>query len=180
MVFLPRAAGNAHAGVGTDTRADTLLIGALLAWLWVHGKTPKRGVAIAAWIATGTLVYSVLRVDYSSPKLALGFFDVIAVAAAVVILAAVDTQWVGKRLLELPPLRLVGRVSYGLYLWHFPIFYAVARHAGSQFKLLRVLLAYGLTVLFASLSWMVVERPALRLKHRLERKQDVSVALPSE
>ena len=176
---LLRSQGYLHSGVGTDTRADTLLIGVLLAWLWVHGKTPKRGVAMAAWIASGTLVYSVLRVDYTSSWPALGFSDVVAIAAAVVILAAVDTQWIAKRFLELRPLRLVGRVSYGLYLWHFPIFYAVARHAGSQYKVVRVVLAYGLTVLFAWLSWMLVERPALRLKHRLERNQDVSVALPS-
>src|SRR4051794_29322292 len=45
LPVLARFSGYVHSGVGTDTRVDTILIGALLAWLWVRGKTPKRGVA---------------------------------------------------------------------------------------------------------------------------------------
>ena len=45
-------------------------------------------------------------------------------------------------------------------------------------KVMRIMLGYGITALFVAASWMLVERPALGLKRRLERKEDVSVALP--
>src|SRR5439155_1416578 len=57
-----------------------------------------------------------------APPLSLGGFTAIAIATAIVLLAVLDTNWSGARLLALRPLRAVGRVSYGLYVWH-PLVY---------------------------------------------------------
>ena len=160
---------------GTDTRADELLIGALLASLWVRGKTPTKGVVPAAWIGAGVLLLCIEFTNGGKSFIYMGGFDLIAVAAAALILAAVDGRWIGNRVLSTRPLRLVGKVSYGLYLWHLPIFFVVAQEASNESRRVRITLAYSITIAFTAASWLLVEQPALRLKRHLEREQDVSV-----
>ena len=73
------------------------------------------------------------------------------------------------RFLELKPLRLVGRLSYSIYLWHVLFFFAATDQVRSP--LLRVLgqrpLAYVLTAIFACASYYLVEKPCMRFGHRL-------------
>ncbi len=162
--------------MGLDTRVDELLIGCLLASLWVRGRTPTRGVVTAAWVGTITLL---LCIQFSGGGggnfVYYGGYDVIALATALLILAIVDGRWIGNRLLSVSPLRLIGRVSYGLYLWHLPIFYAVAVNLPHEPRIIRVALAFSLTAIAVTASWKFIEQPALRLKRRLERREDVSV-----
>ncbi len=95
-----------------------------------------------------------------------GVFTLFAVLTAIVLLAAVDGRWWGTRVLEAAPLRLVGRVSYGLYLWHFVIFDVVSRYDAQWSNAKRLVVGYGLTVVVTAASWQLVERPAMRLKAR--------------
>ncbi len=157
--------------VRTDTRADSLLVGALLAVLWVRRRTPTRGLVPAAWIATAVLCLFVATAQLESAYLYVGGFTVFALATAALILATVETDWVGNRFLSVQPLRMVGRVSYGLYLWHLPIFFAVAREGQSWSPLVRVAVAFCLTAALTALSWELVERPALQLKRRFSRRE---------
>ncbi|MFT3852375.1 MAG: acyltransferase [Ilumatobacteraceae bacterium] len=76
------------------------------------------------------------------------------------------------RLLRLAPLRLLGRLSYSLYLWHLPIFYWLSseRYPNSPRALLvplELVLAFGA----AALSYRYVELPVLRLGRRLRSAQ---------
>ncbi len=153
----------------TDTRVDSLLVGCLLASLWVRRRTPTRGLAPAAWVASAVIAICVAFSSSDSRFLYEGGFTAFAIAAATLILATVDSDWWGNRLLAVAPLRLLGRVSYGLYLWHLPIFFAVAREGQGWSSLTRIVVAVTLTALFTALSWQLVERPALRVKRRLER-----------
>ena len=73
--------------------------------------------------------------------------------------------------LEVRPLRYLGRISYGLYVYHFPIVWFSARIADLGIKPpllqpLTALLALAATILVASLSFFLLERPALNLKDR--------------
>jgi peptidoglycan/LPS O-acetylase OafA/YrhL len=69
------------------------------------------------------------------------------------------------RALAAAPLAAAGRISYGLYLWHYPIFLALARDVGLS---LGWTLALGAPLAFvaATASHRYVEQPALRLKRR--------------
>jgi peptidoglycan/LPS O-acetylase OafA/YrhL len=116
----------------------------------------------------------VMVVMVASARLESGFlyaggFTVFAFAVATLILATIESQWAGNRLLSVVPLRLTGRVSYGLYLWHLPIFLAVARECQSWSSATRIVVALGITAFFTMASWQLVERPALRVKRRLSR-----------
>ncbi len=166
--------------VRTDTRVDSMLVGALLASLWVRSAAPVRGVDEAAWVATiAGIVYiaSVGAADTLGYHGGLTFF---AVCAGVVILAVLNGAWPGARVLEWPPLQAVGRVSYALYLWHFPVFHAVRYYAADLPAFLRVVLALLLTTAATLVSWYCIERPLVAIRRRLRPEGDRQSLSPSD
>ncbi len=153
--------------VRTDTRVDALLIGALLASLWVRRATPSgRWVDAMGWVGLVGVIAAVATFRGPDDVGYQGGLTLVALGTAAVVLALVNGTWRGRWLFELAPLRAVGRVSYGVYLWHYPIFYIVAVEAQSLPDLERVTLALVLTTFAVLGSWYLVERPALRLKTR--------------
>jgi peptidoglycan/LPS O-acetylase OafA/YrhL len=61
----------------------------------------------------------------------------------------------------------LGRVSYGVYLYHFPIFQLVHNEISSQ--LVGIGVEYAATAAIVTTSWFLLERPCLRLKGRIGR-----------
>jgi peptidoglycan/LPS O-acetylase OafA/YrhL len=156
--------------VRTDTRVDALLIGCLASVLWTYGKVPRRGLPVAGTI--GAIVIGLLFwFKEPTPMSYEGLRQLFAISTAVVLLAVVDGRWFGNRVLALTPLRAIGRISYALYLWHFPVYWWVSRHVPEPHRTPVVLLAVGLSFAMATISYFLVERPALRLKARLEPRR---------
>ncbi len=149
------------------TRADALLVGCLLAQLWVRGKLPKRGVQLAGWIALAYYLYLV-RVGAGDPFLYRGGYTLIAILVGTILLAILQTDWLVSRVLRAAPLRAVGRVSYGLYIWHLAVFNAVGRYGRRWPPITQATVALSLAALATCGSWFLVERPFLRWKDRLE------------
>jgi peptidoglycan/LPS O-acetylase OafA/YrhL len=112
---------------GTDTRAAAILFGAALAaWLTGHGPTRGRGRRIAlegiALVGVVVLAISWTRLDGSSATLYRGGFLVCGLAATAIIAAAVHPQpGPVRRALSFRPLCALGLISYGVYLYHWPI-----------------------------------------------------------
>lgn len=71
-----------------------------------------------------------------------------------------------NRALCTPPMLLLGRVSYSLYLWHWPIFCLVDYRFYAATGLFRMALKLTLTVVFTTFSYTVVEQPARRFLNR--------------
>lgn len=155
--------------VRTDTRADGLLIGALGAVLWTRGKVPRRGLAVAATVSSVFLVYCVFTPHSYDVYLA-GGFTAVALACAIVVLAVMESGWFGAAVLGLAVLRAVGRVSYGLYLWHMPVMWAVARATAGVPVIAKFAITLGLIGMITCASWYVIERPFLRWKDRLAER----------
>ncbi len=113
---------------GTDTRAQDLLIGAALAFALSRrpvAATP-RGRAALTWTAVaGAAVFATewIRLNASSAFPYVGGFFMADVAVALVILGVYQNPaGLPARVLGFRPLAFVGKISYGLYLWHWPVF----------------------------------------------------------
>jgi peptidoglycan/LPS O-acetylase OafA/YrhL len=103
----------------------------------------------------------------------MGGFTAIAVMAAVVITQVVSPEPGHlQRLLALPPIVAIGKISYGLYLWHYPILRYVPTVLMSRLHIghmLAIFIAVAMSVIVATLSYRFIEAPFLRKKQALGR-----------
>jgi peptidoglycan/LPS O-acetylase OafA/YrhL len=81
-----------------------------------------------------------------------------------VMVIGTPASWVNRRILSLPPLVFVGRVSYSLYLWHWPILAFLRVAYGSTLPLMASLVAIAVSFGLAILSFYFVEQPCRRSK----------------
>jgi len=150
---------------GTDTRASSLIVGALLAMFATRHTFGKRVLEQrvlhgAALVAVGVLGWMWATTTDGPSWLYLGGFLVAALLVAVVI-ADVSQEQLGPvgKLMSLRPLRWIGAISYGLYLWHWPlyVFLTPARTGLDGYGLFA--LRIGATFTVATASYYLVERP---------------------
>jgi len=162
---------------GTDTHAQSILIGACVACVLTLVQLRRGGEGMAPEAAspwartalvfcglTGFAVTFVLstRLTGNTPFDYRGGFAVSGLAAAAVIVAAVCVpRGPIARVLATRPLVLLGTISYGAYLWHFPvsIFVDPARTHTSGLVLLAI--RFAVTVALAAASYRLVERPVM-------------------
>jgi len=90
-------------------------------WRWVR-RAAAVLVAASGPGALAVLVALMAAVRDRDDRMYRGGLLLVAVAAVLVIAAAVRDGGPVRRVLSLAPLRLVGVVSYGLYLWHWPVY----------------------------------------------------------
>lgn len=170
----------------TYARADALIMGALLAVLWLRVDLPRRlGSLVVGLGAAAVVVVFILRMRLTDPFLWKGGLTLFAAAVALLLFVVLSNDLVA-RALRWPPLVAVGIVSYGVYLWHAPVYDVVARYGVTWAPPLRVAVAALLTACFTVVSWLLVERPFLRRKAHLEAPgitstgPDVDAVLPGE
>jgi peptidoglycan/LPS O-acetylase OafA/YrhL/lysophospholipase L1-like esterase len=177
-------AGASRAYYGTDTRAQALLIGAALAVVLAHplprrrsGPVPTTSLvrsfalgrpARVALVALGGVglagvIWLSISVDATSTWIYRGGFTLVALATAGVIASVAllpRSPW--GRVLSLRPVRYVGAISYGLYLYHWPIFVVLdhSRTGLSGWALFGLRVACSVAV--AALSLHFLEMPVRR------------------
>jgi peptidoglycan/LPS O-acetylase OafA/YrhL len=145
--------------VGTDTHADGLLLGAALA-MWCHargGKVPAFWRRVGG-AGAGLGLLWLLVVAPQTPGYAWGVSAVAACATGGVICALLARDALLTRWLAAVWLVWIGRISYGVYLWHWPIFGQLLPPGEATMSLGRTLLAWALTFAVAGLSYWLVER----------------------
>ena len=123
---------------GTDTRAGSLLVGALLALVWpstIFGHRRTQSESGAARLAfnvlgvaalAGLVLVIVFTNSFTSFPYLGGIALVSVLTALLIAVLVVPNTWVA-RLLQLRPLVWIGKRSYGMYLWHYPIILATSR-----------------------------------------------------
>jgi peptidoglycan/LPS O-acetylase OafA/YrhL len=127
MVLLYDPANASRVYYGTDTRATGILLGgALAALLAIRGPVLTRAgriaLEVAGWIGVLVLALAWTRLEGQSDTLYRGGFLVCGLAAIAVIATVMHPhRLLLGRALSLRPLCLLGIVSYGLYLWHWPV-----------------------------------------------------------
>jgi peptidoglycan/LPS O-acetylase OafA/YrhL len=166
---------------GLDTRADALFAGAVLAVIVASGRLPVgrlarsvyAALALGALAVLGLLVATMPRSDASLYRGAMSLVAVSAVALIAHLLASPRGPL--GRVLSVPPLAALGKISYGVYLWHWPVIVATnpwGRTGGALVA--KAAIALGLSIV----SWWVVERPFLRLKDRFRSSVPVPAVAP--
>jgi peptidoglycan/LPS O-acetylase OafA/YrhL len=122
-----------------------------------------------------------LLLEWNSPLYFLFGITTVALCAAWLVAAALfcKPQNLLRKLLRLPPLNYFGEISYGFYLWHFPICVVVADHVNAQHfgELKTFLITAVSTLLIASVSYHFLELPFLKLRHKFKTHTDTAVAV---
>jgi peptidoglycan/LPS O-acetylase OafA/YrhL len=150
---------------GTDTRALEFLIGALLAVVMsgrVLNGVQSKIVGVIGPFALMALAYGTVVTHVTDVGLFRGFLLVFSFGNAIVVLAACEPGPV-RWLCSLLPLRLLGQISYGVYIYHWPVFIWMT-HARTGLGPLALTGARMLTTVgLAILSYVLVEQP---IRHR--------------
>ena len=146
---------------GTHTRAAELLVGALAAMVLQRRSFGPRGSAAVAAIGIAGLGVLVAVVDLQSRWLYRGGFVLVAIVSACTVVALVSSHPVA-RLLGSRPFVAVGRRSYGVYLYHWPVFLLLTpdRTGLAPWPLLLVRLTVTATMVV--LSYRLLEMPIRR------------------
>lgn len=160
---------------GTDTRLFDLMAGVTVAFLAAARPQPGR-VARRALHVAGPAAAVVLGVFWVTSGTAEGIprnwmfdggFLLCAVLGAIIV---ADARLLDRgpfaRLLSVPPLHFLGTISYGVYLWHWPILvYMTGARTGLDTVPLDVARVTA-TLVLATASYYLVERPIRRMKLR--------------
>jgi len=128
---------------GFDARADAIVVGCALAVLVVRGWRPPQ---VPTWVGLGALILVGMLTWYTTLGLTVGL-----AATAALSCVAITIGLRGSRALAADPLVRLGRLSYGLYLYHLPLMLLVGPVAG---------LALTFVVAIASHRW--IEAPFMR------------------
>jgi peptidoglycan/LPS O-acetylase OafA/YrhL len=154
---------------GTDTRAAGLLIGCALAFGYSLSRSPARraGKIQAPWVdllgfaGLGALIYILLYLDETQSFLYQGGFAAVSLTTATAMWAVVNPNArLFSGLLGWQPLRWIGMRSYGIYLWHWPVFDVTRPQLDTTIDGIPLLaLRFGLTLVLAELSYRFVETP---------------------
>lgn len=155
---------------GTDTRASGLLLGVALAMVWppwrlrtnvtIGGRALLDGIGVAALLG---LVGLMATLGEFSTVLYRGGFFVTGVLSVVVIAVLVHPAARLGTVLGIAPLRWIGLRSYGIYLWHWPVFMLTRPGLDVAWPgWVVVVVRLGLTLGIAELSFRFVEMPVRR------------------
>ena len=176
---------------GTDTRAFSLLFGALLAILWEYRMVPRK-LSASVNMVLGSLSFAVLLVMTIAINGSSNFWyrggQFIGTILTVLVIYTVSGRktWL-IRFLSNPVLKWIGDRSYSIYLWHYPIILLISKGIKASWWI--TLIEIVLSVVLAELSYRFIETPIRhgiigeylnilrsRPKSRQEKKRQIQVA----
>src|SRR4051812_21023434 len=151
---------------GTDSRIAELLVGALLALAMVKGDRLRElggrsrvAVSVAGVAGAAGLGYGFATAGTADASLYRGGFLVVALCSAAVIAAAVQATSPVARVLSATPLVQLGVISYGVYVFHWPVFLLATDDSTGQSGLALLAIRLLLTLVIAVASYKVLEKP---------------------
>ncbi|MEA2009695.1 MAG: acyltransferase family protein [Actinomycetota bacterium] len=155
---------------GTDTRASGLFVGVALAFAWQPWRftrpLARRGTVtlnVAGFVALGVLTFILLTIGEYDVFLYQGGFLVVSILTAVVIAVTVHPQGALNPVLGNRPLVWIGKRSYGLYLYHWPVFVLMRPEIDVPWSRWPTLAAQiVVTLLLTEVSYRWIEQPIRR------------------
>ena len=163
----PTSASPSRAYYGTDTRAQAILVGAALSIALTLWELPRRRaartsvtvLAVAGLAGTAALWHWVP--ETSSLAFHGGFLLAALAAGAVILQVATAPRAVISRILSVWPLAKLGRISYGVYLWYWPVLLVLSEARTHLEVYVLFAVRAAVTVGIATVSFLLLERPVL-------------------
>ncbi|GAA4720807.1 Peptidoglycan/LPS O-acetylase OafA/YrhL, contains acyltransferase and SGNH-hydrolase domains [Promicromonospora umidemergens] len=164
MLALFDPADTTRVYTGTDTRAFSLMLGALVATEPARRALERlvgrrAGVVLALLVAVLALLWWVADGEASPWLFQGGLFAHSLLAALVVVLCVRAPGSLPARAFGWRPLRALGLVSYSLYLWHWPVFLLLPEQRLGLTGWAHTLVVCAVSILLATLSTVLVENP---------------------
>ena len=156
---------------GTDTRAFSLLVGVVGALVYPMDKLSsstnvKESVlySVVSLTSISTLIAIMFYTSEYNTWLYRGGFLLVAVLGLIIIISSGKQHTFISKALSFRPIVFIGKISYSLYLWHFPIIVLTTpvSEIGNP-NLFYVTLRIILTFIAATLSYLFVETPIRKL-----------------
>lgn len=141
------------------TRFFELALGGGLAWVtWERFCKPLDPLKLNVLALLGFLLlaYSLIKINSSSPFP--GLNALLPCLGTAILLFCGSSEHYRKRLLTQPLICHIGKISYSLYLWHWPII-AYANYLFIELSGINFLIALGVSLLLADITWRWVEQP---------------------
>lgn len=162
-------AGAAHGASSTfyhtGGRAWELAAGGLLAAAWPSLAHGSRAMGeIAARLGLVAIAGAVMLYDGTISYPGYAALLPVAGTAAVIVGGGIGPQGLVPRLLSLPPVVAIGLVSYGWYLWHWPLLAIARSHGLGEHDTARDVALALLALAVAGASYRLIEEPIRRRK----------------
>ena len=161
--LLASGASTPRVEFGVDTRSVSILTGCLLALLLAARSGPVPRIPQRLELVAPVVLVALIVIDWQRSLFA-GPLLVAALCSAVLVVQALDRTSPVARALSIAPLVFLGRISYGLYLWHLPILAAFGVMGAGLTPV--AVPAVAVAVAAATASYYLVERPFMRRKSR--------------
>lgn len=160
---------------GTDTRLFSIWMGSALAFIWptTHLKKEipikaKRILNLSGIVSLLGLVFAFFLLDDHLTFVYYGGMFLISILATVLVAVTAHPGASLNRLLTNPLFSYIGKRSYGIYLYQFPvmIFYEAKVGNIGENVLLHTLVELFLILLFSELSYRFIENPLRKFKYK--------------
>lgn len=161
---------NLYRTFGTDVRVDMLLAGGLLA-IAMRAGFAQRVEAVSRILAAPAAVYlvfvAIMVPEFGAPGVedearlyyTVGLPFVALSTVAIVGFIVTHQGGITARALSARPLAYTGRISYGMYLWHYPVIMAIKAVTTDLDETVTFAIALAGTYVAAALSWRLIEKP---------------------
>lgn len=168
MVIIAQSqTGHSRVYFGTDTRLQTMLLGVIFAFVWPPFKLKKNPnhllrtiIDSIGVVGIALLLILFLKVNDNSNWIYNGGFYLISGLTLLVIISAVHPSGYFAKILGNPLFVYIGKRSYSLYLWHFPVISFVhSYYVDGQLPFYIYAVDIILTIVLAELSYRYIETP---------------------
>lgn len=170
---------------GLDTRADALMLGCAVGVMLSNGflkpttlKLLQRLLPLLnIFSIVGLLFFSVLSNWYVLWMHYWGFFIVELFTVIIILNVTINSKGIFNKILMMKWLVWIGSISYGLYLWHYPIFRTISSLGLQGWS--KFIVGIVITFIISIISYYALELPILKLKTKFANPKGHSDILPS-